>query len=255
MCKSRLPVLLVGAMFAALTLSAAENSPLQPRHTPAPAYPEALLDEAKTGQVKVTFTVGVDGRVHDVVVDQSDDPLFTAAVQAVLPEWEFTPATKAGEPVHQRVGLPFVFKPSAEDLLNKMLGRKVFVKLDGEPVPVRELGERPKPTKRTLPVYPRAKRNSGEEPSVRVRFVIGRDGLTYNPEVIDEVDKAFVLPALAAVAQMQFKPIKRDGEAIAVGMMMPIRFRDVDPEEMRRRPMGPGGGGGGGGGGDGDGGF
>ena len=79
-------------------------------------------------------------------------PRSTAAL-AALAEWTFAPATQDGVPIEMRVTLPFQFKPSPKEQLNFMLKRKVFTALDAVIVDAKDLGERPKITKRVKPIY------------------------------------------------------------------------------------------------------
>ena len=238
---------------SALTAGAARTSP-SPISGPVPIYPPALAEEGKVGTVTVEFSVGLDGRTRDPVVKSSDDPAFTAAALTALEAWTFRPGTKDGEPVEMRVALPFQFKPSPADQLNRLLKRKVFTELNAEIIEVKDLGERPKPTKRVKPMYPRSKQGSNEDVTVRVRFVIGPDGLTYNPEVLSEPPADFVVPALITVSGMQFKPVLKDGKPVYVRMTMPLKFTEFQPEPTSSPSGGGGAGGGGGGGGGGDGG-
>jgi TonB family protein len=43
--------------------------------------------------------VGRDGRLREVEISSSDDPLFTQALLAAVAEWRFRPATVNGQPV------------------------------------------------------------------------------------------------------------------------------------------------------------
>lgn len=238
---------------SALTAGAARTPP-RPINGPIPVYPPALAEEAKSGAVTVEFAVGIDGRTHDPVVKASDDPAFTASALTALADWTFEPGTKDGTPAEMRVTLPFQFKPTPQDQFNHLLKRKVFTEVTDPVVEAKDLPERPKLTKRVKPVYPRSKHGSGEDVTVKVRFVIGPDGLTYNPEVVGESPPDFVLPALISAAGFQFKPMLRDGKPIYVRTTMPFKFSEFAPEPRSMGGGGGGDGGGGGGGGDGGGG-
>lgn len=64
-----------------------------------PVYPPRLRAEGVEGRVVARGIVGRDGRLQDVEIVSSDDPLFTQALLAALAEWRFHPATVDGEPV------------------------------------------------------------------------------------------------------------------------------------------------------------
>ncbi len=231
---------------------------LEDRKTPeptvmvAPAYPQSLIKEAKPGSAKISFVVGADGKVHNAKVVSADDPAFGDSAIEALKEWEFKPVVKDGVAVDKKVTMPFMFKPSAVDLLNRALGRQVYRKIPEEPVLLKDLGQRPKPTKRSRPQYPASKKGSGEEAVVRMEFVIGPDGKTYNPDTKDEVAQEFIMAAIGAVSAMEFEPMKLKGKPVYVKMVFPVRISENPPQGQGRG--GPGGGGGGGRGGPGGGG-
>ena len=236
--------LLVCFLAGVFTLSAETTHP-KPLKVKAPMYPALKVKEPITGQAVVEFTVGIDGKATKPVVKSADDKAFGQAVIAVLPDWKFQPATVDGAPVAKKVSIPFQFKPTGKDMFNRGTGRMVFRPLEGEPIPVRSLGQRPQPKGRPGVSYPKSKLGSGEEVRVRVKFIIGRDGKTYNPEVLDEVEQVWYLAALATVAQREFQPIKKKGKPQLVEVTFPIFFTE-NPQQGRG---GRGGGGGGGGGG------
>jgi TonB family protein len=82
-------------------------------HVPEPGFPDALLRSGRReGQVLVRFIVNERGRVDvaTMIVEQSDDDLFTSAVRDILPLFRFDPAlTRAEKPVASWVSVPFRF--------------------------------------------------------------------------------------------------------------------------------------------------
>lgn len=82
---------------------------------PDPGFPEELLRSGRReGQVLVRFMVNEVGRVDvsSIIVEQSDDELFTTAVREVLPRLRFEPGralTSDAKPVAAWVTLPFRF--------------------------------------------------------------------------------------------------------------------------------------------------
>jgi len=101
-----------------LTTAAVDNAHTSPKiigRAPDPGFPEELLRAGRRdGQVVVRFMVNELGRVEvsTMVVEQSDDELFTAAVRDVLPLFRFEPAHTLGsdsKPVAVWVSVPFRF--------------------------------------------------------------------------------------------------------------------------------------------------
>ena len=82
---------------------------------PEPRFPDALLRSGRReGEVVVRFIVNELGKVDvaSMIVEQSDDELFTAAVRDILPRFRFEPArTHAPEskPIPGWVSVPFRF--------------------------------------------------------------------------------------------------------------------------------------------------
>jgi TonB family protein len=82
---------------------------------PEPRFPDALLRAGRRdGQVVMRFVVNEFGSVDvtSVIVERSDDELFTEAVRDILPRFRFEPArTRAPEskPVASWVSVPFRF--------------------------------------------------------------------------------------------------------------------------------------------------
>jgi len=77
-----------------------------------PVYPPAALAARIHGTVSVLVTVGVDGKVTDVTVIACDHPnvgFEDASVKSVS-AWEFTPATKDGQPVEYQTTYSFSFR-------------------------------------------------------------------------------------------------------------------------------------------------
>jgi TonB family protein len=93
----------------------AHTSPTIVGRAAEPAFPDALLRSGtREGQVLVRFIVNESGRVDlaSVIVERSDDELFTAAVRDVLPGFRFEPAHTLGlesKPVAAWVSVPFRF--------------------------------------------------------------------------------------------------------------------------------------------------
>jgi protein TonB len=77
-----------------------------------PQYPESARSLGVTGRVVVRVLVGADGKVTKATVLSSfGNPACEEAALAAAQQWEFTPATKDGEPFEQNVSIPFDFQP------------------------------------------------------------------------------------------------------------------------------------------------
>ncbi len=241
----------LSVLVGSLAFGLEDRATPEPIEMKSPAYPPELVLEARKGQAKIEFIIGADGRVHDPKVVAADHPAFGTAAIAALAEWSFKPVVKNGVAIDKKVAMPFVFKPSPIDSLNKALGRIVYQNLPEPGITLKEWGQRPKPVKRSRPQYPESKKGSGEEVTLRMQFVIGPDGKTYNPDTKDEAAQEFKLSAIGAISRMEFEPPKKDGKPVYVKMLFPVKITETPQRGGGGGGRGgPGGGGAGGGGED-----
>jgi protein TonB len=78
----------------------------------APEYPRQALANEMSGNVKVTYTVGTDGRVRDAAITASTPPgVFDEAALAAVRRWRFRPFEVDGTPVEAISATVLIFKP------------------------------------------------------------------------------------------------------------------------------------------------
>jgi len=78
-----------------------------------PEYPRQALAKELTGDVRVRYTVGIDGRVKDAAVTASNPAgVFDEVALAAVRRWRFKPYEVDGQPVEAITGTVMVFKPS-----------------------------------------------------------------------------------------------------------------------------------------------
>ena len=79
---------------------------------PSPSYPEMLRTARLTGRVVAEFVVDSSGRVRggSLVIVEATHDLFASSVRRTVPSFRFTPARVRGQPVAQRVRVPFEFE-------------------------------------------------------------------------------------------------------------------------------------------------
>lgn len=219
--------LTLGAVVVALAIASAQSTPPQAITKISPEYPAALLDEAKDGQALITFVITTEGTVADPVVISADNPAFGEAALAVLPQWRFKPAIRNGEVVPLKVSLPFVFETTHEQKFNAAMKRNVFMIFPEEALSLRAYrGERPEIASRPKVNYPESRLGSGVNTDVSIRFVVGPDGSTHNPEVIGEVAPDFKALALLNIAQTTYNAPMKRGKGVYLLLTTKIRFED-----------------------------
>jgi protein TonB len=90
-------------------------------------------------------------------------------------------------------------------------------------VDVRDLDSPPRPKKQSAPNVPSNLRNV--QASVQVGFLIDEDGRVRKPRVVKSSNPDFNDVAINCVRGWEFDPGKRDGQAVAVRVIVPLRFK------------------------------
>lgn len=70
-----------------------------PVETPSPRYSDAARIARVAGVVVLSATIAADGRVVDVVVESSANPLLERSAVEAVSRWRYRPATVGGHPV------------------------------------------------------------------------------------------------------------------------------------------------------------
>ncbi len=149
--------LLAIALFAGDAHAQAPTAPPPPVAPPAPVPPHLLGDgevaypDGATGEarVRLVVTVGPDGRVADVIADETSAPAVfrDAAVRAVR-EFRYEPATRGGKPITAKIRIEVAFHPSepaAPPAPTREPAPSVDRRAAPEPEEVRVRGERAEP--------------------------------------------------------------------------------------------------------------
>ena len=91
--------------------NAALSSPAAYRVNPPPGYPEAARRDGQQGLAILDVRVAKSGiPVEITVATTSGFPALDAAAVAGVRHWLFTPATKDGEAIEARIGIPVRFR-------------------------------------------------------------------------------------------------------------------------------------------------
>jgi len=74
----------------------------RPKYRGIPEYPSAMRSKGEEGWVTLSYVIGADGRVSDLIVqDSSGQRDFEKAALKAAAKWRFSPATVEGRPVEQ----------------------------------------------------------------------------------------------------------------------------------------------------------
>ncbi|MBO0694641.1 MAG: energy transducer TonB [Verrucomicrobia bacterium] len=76
----------------------------------APLYPISQSRSGNSGFAIVAFTVGLDGKTHDIRVVRASYPYFGSHTVLAVRDWRFEPGRKNGKPVPVKINLVMPFK-------------------------------------------------------------------------------------------------------------------------------------------------
>lgn len=146
------------------------------------------------------LTVDEQGRVGDVEVVESTDPVFDAPVIAAVQQWKFQPARESGQPVP--CGLRYTLPFTLEGLKHPP---GLLPPIPPEPAP----RTAPQPLAQPTPDYPaelEALRIGG---GVACEFEISRTGTVEKIRVLDATHPAFVPAAIKTLHAWRYEPARQ----------------------------------------------
>jgi TonB family protein len=169
-----------------------------------PAFPDAARKNGVEGTVKVNFTFGADGKIHDVVVEQNLPFGVGDAVKKAIEEMSFTPARLSGKPVDMKAS--FTYRITAFFFEDDKNVQKV--KLIGKP---------------TAP-YPESLRSEGRKGSVNVAVTFYADGKIAVGKTESTMPSEFDAAAKHAAASLKFEPAVHKKSKKAVNQVLWVVF-------------------------------
>ena len=84
--------------------------------------------------------------------------------------------------------------------------------------------EPPVPVRTVAPKFPEEMRRNGNAGLVTVSCLIDEKGNVTEPKVVKSTNDAFSEPAVEALKKWKFKPAKKNGEAVAIRVNIPVQF-------------------------------
>jgi periplasmic protein TonB len=88
--------------------------------------------------------------------------------------------------------------------------------------------EPPIPVKMVPPMHPYDLKREGIGGMVSLSIIVDVNGNVQEPTVQKSTNPAFERPALEAVSKWKFKAAKKDGQAVAVKVVVPVKFNVSD---------------------------
>lgn len=192
-------------------------------------YPEEAIKKNIQGVVYIGLTIGTDGKLSNINVLRSADPILDKEALRVVklsPDW--TPGKYKGKavPVSFQFPVKFICDTDKKDTTPLMHN-------DNEPFPFAEVETKPlfqnQPAS-TFPVWVAQQVKYPEDGDIQavvyVRFIIGVDGKLSNIGIIRSVHPLLDEEALRIVkSSPDWTPGKNNGKAVPVSYQLPIRFQ------------------------------
>ena len=171
------------------------------------AYPEAARKNGIQGTVKAKATLGEDGKVSDIVVEQDLPDGVGAALTAALQNLTFRPAAVNGKKVAMILHVDYVISLAYAE------GDKEVVK--------------PEITDKPEPPYPSKYLADKVKGSVSVQVLFRADGTLKVGSVQSVMPKEFDAAALEAAAKIKFQPAihKKSHQAVTQQMTVTYEFK------------------------------
>ena len=187
------------------SLTATRPEPLQKVE---PKVPDELAHIS--GEVTVAIAVNSRGEAMSATIVRSTheelDPLCLAAAK----KWTFKPATSQGRAISSKVYLPFRFIGSPEATFGII--RKAELVDNDTLVPMRQVS----------PVIPDNLAESNGEATIGI--TVDAHGYVIAASVQNSTHPGFAEIARDAVMQWKFQPVVKDGIAVAVNSVQPMKF-------------------------------
>lgn len=206
------------------------DRPPVPINTSFPVYPLESLQAEKTGQTKLKFLVGPDGRVASAQLQEATTPEMGRAALAMIDTWVFTPAAKKdGTPCYAALAIEHDFRMRSEsDVPVATEALQILRWLEKSPEKIAAfagLDARPKVLSQRPPVYPSALRKAGQAGEAIIEFFIDVNGDAQLPHSISSSAPEFGYAAVQAVATWRFEPARKNGKKVVTRVQVPMEFK------------------------------
>lgn len=206
-----------------------------------PDYPGKLFDLGIEGKAVITVTIGRNGKPDQCSVDSATRPEFGAAALEAAKQWKFEPVVEEGKRVSKTVNIPFTFRVPLREEINEAFDWEVYSELEPDR-PVVDLENilaeyRPQPKRRVMPRYPDSLKGSGKKGVVVLTYIVDEEGRVRNPMVRQATDDAFVMPALAAAIQTEWRPLLSRDEYVYQRVAQAFEFYEgMEDEQDANQP-------------------
>lgn len=194
-----------------------------------PAYPRELLTNHTTGNAKVSVVLDALGVVRDVAVVEASHPDFGAAAKAMMQNWEFAPAVKAGKPISVQFNFEHEFLFNQRDNGVSDETQQALRYLKSYPDEIYELtalDANPKALYRPDAADPRKTlANPATVDTVQIEFIIDREGSVQLPRIVSATNMDLAWSVATVLPRWLFDIPKVNGKAVFARKEMLFKFK------------------------------
>jgi TonB family protein len=179
-----------------------------------PVYPAAALEKKIEGRVVLETTTDIYGRVANVQVISSRDPLLAEAAVASVRQWVYEPYIVNGKA--KAVAFTVTVTFTLQDEPEAKNDNNALTRLQG--------AHKPRLLKQVKPVYPKAALEKKIEGVVILEATSDEKGMVVATRIIKSPDPLLTEAAIAAVKQWIYEPYIENGKAKPVVFTVTITF-------------------------------
>ena len=180
-----------------------------------PVYPEEAVKKRIEGVVSLEALIDKNGKVKDVRMVRSPDPLLTAAAEEALKQWVYEPYSGRGGCSEALFTVTMNFRLNPEGAGNKS-GDDALTRLEGS--------ERPRKVKDVKPVYPEEAKQNKIQGLVKLEAKIDEQGKVIDVRVVASAGPLLDKAAMAALRQWEYEPFLVNGKAKQVIFTVTMNF-------------------------------
>jgi TonB family protein len=196
-------------------------------------YPKEAKKSKLQGTVLLEATIGRDGTVINIAINDGNLLLADAAVDA-LRTWQFEPYTRNGSPIEVHQQLAFTFTPDKKigeldqdlppaTLGNKSLSRRGQASAEG----TYRIGNgvtSPKAIFAPDPDYSKGARKAKYQGTCVLSLIVGPDGQARDIKVTRAVGYGLDINAVESIKKWKFEPGMKDGTPVATYATIEVAF-------------------------------
>ena len=186
-----------------LDLSDATEAP-QFNGSPDINYPETARKNGVEGTLKLTLTLGEDGKVKDISTQQDLPFGVTEAVTKGLQQWHFQPAKRINKPIAVKMFFDYIVSVAYSENDKNV--------------------SKPKITEKPAAIYPSSQKAEGRKDKVQVHVMFYNDGTLKVVGVSSVMPREFDKAAMEAAQKIKFEPAVHKKSKKAVTQQMTVEY-------------------------------